>query len=65
MYVCVKCKREMRCDKNGVGVRWRGCHVYAGDIFKCSECGASIVACQSGATHEEQPHPNREYLEMD
>ena len=38
MIICVKCKKEMKCIKNGVGFRWNITHVYYGDIYKCPMC---------------------------
>jgi len=44
MQVCVKCKKEMKCEKNGVAVRFgNGEHAYMGDTFKCPTCGTEIV----------------------
>ena len=44
MNVCVQCKKEMVCHKNGVNVRFgNGEHCYIGDSFKCPECGNEIV----------------------
>lgn len=43
MLVCAKCKREMKCELNGVRCRWNGSHIYPGDLFKCPECGTEII----------------------
>ena len=65
MFVCSTCKREMRCDKNGIGVRWRGCHVYWGDRYKCPKCGATVINTNGTPTHEDEARHDREYLDMD
>ena len=43
MKICVKCKKEMYCKKNGVIVRWRGYYCRSGDKFKCPECKSEII----------------------
>ena len=45
MQVCVRCKKEMRCDKNGVAVRFceKGEHGYMDDRFVCPVCNNEIV----------------------
>jgi len=45
--VCVKCKREMRPETNGVGVldmaNFGPCQVWDADKWKCPVCGIEIV----------------------
>jgi hypothetical protein len=46
--VCVKCGREMRCEKNGQlvndpAVDGFPATYWAGDKFRCPECGCEIV----------------------
>lgn len=43
MLICAKCKKEMKCKKNGVRCRWNGSHVYAGDLFECPGCGNQTI----------------------
>ena len=54
MLVCTKCKKELTCVTNGISVRFRedGSHVYAGDLFRCSECGYEIVNTNRTAHYE-------------
>ncbi len=53
MYICVQCKTEMVCDKNGVGVRYNnGSHVFYGDRWKCPSCGNMIVKTSNHPVHE-------------
>jgi hypothetical protein len=49
MLVCAKCKQEMTCQKNGVGIRYTetGEHVYWGDLYWCKKCGSETVHCNS------------------
>ena len=55
MQVCVKCRKEMKCDKNGVGVRYgeKGEHVYMGDRYMCVTCGATIIVTNDNSFHDE------------
>lgn len=46
--VCVKCKVEMRCEKNEHGVELVGCEnqsfrFFSGDRYGCPSCGQQIV----------------------
>jgi len=45
----------MRCDKNGVAVRFneRGEHVYMGDRFKCPGCGSEVVLTNDNSFYDE------------
>lgn len=63
MLACTKCAREMRCDKNGVGLDFGHGHIYPSDRFKCPECGHQVCRA-THAVHEDEPHPGREYVEM-
>lgn len=59
MIVCAPCKREMLCDKNGVGVDFGGGHVYASDRWRCPSCGQTVC------TTNDQPHYDRDYSRHD
>jgi hypothetical protein len=41
--VCLKCKKEMTCRKNGVFAKVCHNHLLAGDRFECTTCGHEIV----------------------
>lgn len=45
--VCVKCKREMRPERNGVGcldmADFGACAVWDSDLWKCPSCGHEIL----------------------
>jgi DNA-directed RNA polymerase subunit RPC12/RpoP len=63
MYICVPCKREMRCDKNGVGADYGNGHVYPADRFKCSTCGHEILATNRTASFDPENKFQDEYLD--
>jgi len=64
MIICCKCAREMCCEKTGAAADFDGGHVYAGDKFKCSECGVEII--RTNAEPHFDPHYNlhTEYFKM-
>lgn len=64
MYICVKCRIEMNCDKTGVGADFGGGHVYRGDRFKCPTCGLEILATAIGASMDIGHIQQNEYLWM-
>jgi hypothetical protein len=41
--VCVSCKIEMSCFKNGLGIQ-TGEIVFSADVFKCRKCGMTVAA---------------------
>lgn len=47
MLVCVNCKKEMKCEQNGLGVRFGRAHVYPGDKYKCPVCDVEIINTES------------------
>ena len=64
MYVCVECRYEMRCDKNGVGARYGTAHVYAGDRYICPVCGKMILVTNGRPSHDPDGTQQDEYIEM-
>ena len=62
MFVCVKCRADMRCDKNGVGIDYGHGHVYAGDRWKCPKCGHMIINCNDNPIHDPEYKTQDEYL---
>jgi hypothetical protein len=54
MIVCVKCGREMKCEENGLGVRYGESHVYTGDKYKCPECNIEVI--KTGTTVHDPDH---------
>lgn len=65
MKVCVNCHCEMRCDKNGVGVNFGHGHVYAGDRFKCPECGYMVIVANDKSDYDPNLNHQDEYFNMD
>lgn len=64
MKICVGCKREMLCDKNSVGADFGHGHVYAGDRFRCPECGTMVLVCNTASHHDPSYTTQYEYLKM-
>jgi hypothetical protein len=64
MKICCECKREMRCDKNGVGADFGHGHVYAGDRFKCPQCGKMILVTNYSANFDREYKQQEEYLKI-
>ena len=52
MVVCYKCGKEMKCSKNGIGVRYGESHVYPGDLYICICCGKQIILTESSPVHD-------------
>ena len=55
MVVCARCKKEMRCIKTGMTVRFRedGQHAFAGDMLECPECKATIAVTNANSYFDE------------
>lgn len=62
LYACVKCRKEMRCDKNGVGFDYGNGHVYPSDRYKCDSCGAEILAMNGAPIKDPTYGTQDEYL---
>ena len=43
MLVCTKCKEDLECVKNGVGLDYGQGHISASDLYACPVCGVSIA----------------------
>ena len=64
MYICVKCKAIMRCDKNEVGTDFGSGHVHLSDRFKCPACGLLILAANPRSVYDPEYKAADEYLRM-
>ena len=53
MKICIKCKREMTCLRNGVAAVWGTSHCYSGDLWECKQCGNQILNCNE--TNHQNP----------
>ncbi len=53
MIVCANCKKEMKCKKIGMNVRFGhdGTHAYAADLYMCESCGNEIATTVASPTH--------------
>ena len=65
MIICTKCKKEMICDKNGVGADFGNGHVYAGDRYKCPKCGGMVLVTNPSASHDPEYVGQEEYIKME
>lgn len=65
MIVCCTCRKEMRCDKNGVGADFGNGHIYASDRYRCDTCGALILKTNATAGYDPDHQYQEEYLTMD
>ena len=65
MLICVKCKKEMLCDKNGVGADFGEGHVYPSDRFKCKTCGHLVLTTNRSSIYDPDYRTQDEYLTMD
>lgn len=65
MLICVECKTEMHCDKNGVGADFSHGHIYPADRFKCPVCHKMILKTNESAIHDPDHNTQDEYLEME
>lgn len=68
MIICVKCRKEMSCHKNGVVAHFGHGHVYPGDLFRCSECGGEVLKATTSCHYEPSllklKADNRRLIEM-
>lgn len=64
MIICVSCRKEMICDKNGVGADFGYGHVYTADRYKCMVCGAMILHTNNSPTYDPDYKKQEEYLMM-
>jgi len=65
MYICVDCRRQMRCDKNGVGADFGNGHVYPSDRWECPDCMKQILVTNPSPIRDEYYDTQEEYLEID
>ena len=41
--ICVKCQTSMRCEKNGVKVKYSSREAQNGDLYECPKCGNQVI----------------------
>lgn len=64
MLICVKCRKELRCEKNGVGAAW-GNNIYAADRWECPSCGLQVLKANDNGYYDPERRACDEYLEME
>ena len=65
MKICVKCRREMRCTKNGIGADFGNGHIYPTDKFECPECGIEVLDSGNQNAYQDPDHKiQQEYVDM-
>ena len=65
MKICVKCRREMRCTKNGIGADFGNGHIYPTDKFECPECGIEVLDSGNQNAYQDPDHKiQQDHLEM-
>lgn len=65
MIICNTCRKEMRCDKNGVGADFGNGHVYPSDRFVCDYCKATILVTNRQPSYDPDYKFQDEYLKME
>ena len=63
MIVCPTCRKEMRVEKMGVAVRWRGTHAYFGDLWECPKCHKQVVHCNTIPCHNDKMKKDDVYMD--
>ena len=51
MKICIDCKQEMRCKKNGVSAVFSGDHCYMGDVYECPTCKKTVLVTSETPFH--------------
>jgi hypothetical protein len=62
--ICVLCKKELVCKKNGVVVRWRAHWCRVADEYMCPSCGAGVLVFSAGAEGYEDTSDAPKKFEM-
>jgi DNA-directed RNA polymerase subunit RPC12/RpoP len=65
MYICIACRKELKCLKNGVGIDYGGFHVYPSDTFVCPGCGIQIAATNRSAIYDKDYKSQETYIKME
>ena len=64
MLICTECRIILKCIKNSIGVDFGNGHLYAGDLFRCPECGYSVVSTNKNASYDPEYKYFDHYLPM-
>lgn len=65
MIVCVQCRKEMQCVKNGCGARFGEAHVYPGDRFRCLQCQSEVLVTNGRPIFDPEHTAQKEYIQME
>jgi len=64
MLICTKCKKELACVKNGVGLDYGAGCIHASDLYACPVCGVSIAKANDNG-HVDYDHTmSDQYIDM-
>ena len=64
MLVCVKCRKKMIIEKNGVGVHFGHGHVYPGDKYKCENCDFEVILTNQYPVYEKNEENLKNCIQM-
>lgn len=66
MIICVTCRQEMICETTAVGFEFTPGHIYAGDTFKCPQCGALVGKTNETAYYDpDHVFRKEKFIQMD
>lgn len=65
MIICVQCRKEMNCNKNGVGADFGNGHIYPADRYKCPKCGAMVLRTNDVPIFDPEHYTQEEYFKME
>ncbi len=65
MKICVDCRIELRCLKNGVGADFGHGHVYPGDLYVCPACKSQVLLCNSNSVSDNEYSTQELYVKVD
>lgn len=64
MYICVKCRKSMKCSKTGGLIRWDKTTVQSADAYKCLHCGAEVMVAAPESFQAMEADKDYYYLDM-
>jgi DNA-directed RNA polymerase subunit RPC12/RpoP len=64
MLICINCRKEMKCHKNGVHADYGQGHTYPGDVFVCTVCNYKILKTNNESVPDPEYKYSDEYLVM-
>lgn len=64
MYICVKCRKRMKCSKTGGLIRWDKTTGQSADAYKCLHCGAEVMVTAPNSFQAMDMDEDYFYLDM-